>query len=315
MVDLSLLLWAVLPPLLLLFFYHYRLATAPSLLRLFLFVLFGLISGSFADFFTQVSDNVTGVIVNGQRIAPSFPGEIFRQLLLVAPIAEGCKLAAIIIPLQVLQIQSRFCISSIFLFTIATALGFTIQENLIYLFSGTVSAVERLFFTPVQAILSAPWGYALGVSICFKIRSHRYTQSIAVAWLIAVVYHALVNVLSVSGSLGIFEYGLFPLLLWLFWQTEQLLRRVQAKYPINIISGYTPQERYWQIALIILTFFLGGNAIFGLFNLAKTLNSLGVEKVFSAGLFFPTMSQLLVYLLLGVLGWGIFRYLRDFSKY
>jgi len=66
---------------------------------------------------------------------------------------------------------------------------------------------------------------------------------------------------------------------------------------------------------MILAFFLGGNAIFGLFNLAKTLNSLGVEKVFSAGLFFPTISQLLVYLLLGVLGWGIFRYLRDFSKY
>ncbi len=270
---------------------------------------------SFADFFVQVFDSFTGVIVNGQRIEPSFPGEIFRQLLLVAPIEEGCKLAAVVIPLQVLQVQSRFCTSSIFLFTIATALGFTVQENLIYLFGGTVSAVERLFFTPVQAVLSAPWGYALGMSFCLKIRSHRYTQSVAVAWLMAVVYHALVNVLSGSGSLGIFDYGLFPLLLWLFWQAEQLLRRVQAKYPINIISGYTPEERYWQIALMVLAFFLAGNAIFGLFTLAKTLSPLGIEKVFSAGFFLPTLSQLLVNLLLGVLGWGIFRYLRDLPKY
>ncbi|WP_088240116.1 PrsW family glutamic-type intramembrane protease [Calothrix rhizosoleniae] len=315
MIDLSLMLWAVIPPVLLLLVYHYRVTTAPSLLQLFLFFLFGFIAGSFADFFGQVFDNVAGVIVNEKQIQPSFPGEIFRQLLQVAPIAEGCKLAAVVIPLQLLQIQSRLCISSIFLFAIATGLGFTAQENLIYLFSGTVSALERLLFTPVQAILSAPWGYALGMSICLNIRSHRYTQSVTVAWLMAVAYHALVNVLSAPGSRGIFDYALFPLLLWLFWQMEQLLRRVQTKYPINIISGNTTEERYWQIALMVLAFFLGGNAIFGLFNLAKTLRPLGMEKAFSAGFLLPTLSQVLVNLLLGVLGWGIFRYLRDLPRY
>ncbi|MDJ0800594.1 MAG: PrsW family glutamic-type intramembrane protease [Calothrix sp. MO_167.B12] len=313
MIDLFLLLWAVVPPLLLLFFYHYRVSTAPYLFRLFLFFLFGFIAGLFADVSGWMFDNVAKAIMNGQQIQPSLPGEIFRQLLLVAPIAEGCKLAAVIIPMQFLQIQSRFCTSSIFLFTIATAFGFTAQENLGYLFDGTASVLERLILTPVQAILSAPWGYALGISICLKIRSHRYTQSFGVAWLMAVVYHALVNVL--SGPRGIFNYVLFPLLLWLFWQMEQLLRRVQGKHPISIISGNTAEERYWQIALMVVAFFLAGNGIFGLFTLAKTLSPLGIGKIFSASFFFPTLSQLLINLLLGVLGWGIFRYLRDLPKY
>lgn len=313
MIDLSLLLWAVVPPLLLLLFYHYRVSPAPSLLRLFWFFLFGFISGLFADFCGWIFANVTGAIANGQQVQSSFPGEIFRQLILVTPIEEGCKLAAVIIPIQFLQIQCRFCISNIFLFTIATALGFTAQENLVYLFYDTTSVLERLILTPVQAILSAPWGYALGISICLRIRSHRYTQSVIAAWLMAVVYHTLVNVL--SASRGIFGYALFPLLLWLFWQMEQLLRRIQGKYPINIISGYTAKERYWQIGLMVLAFFLGGNAIFGFFMLAKTLSPLGMGQIFSASFFLPTLSQLLINLLLGVLGWGIFRYLRDLQRY
>jgi RsiW-degrading membrane proteinase PrsW (M82 family) len=311
-IDLSLLLWAVVPPALLVLWYYYRVATAPSLSRLFGFFLFGLISGLFADFLRLIVANITGLAIQGQQNQSSLPGEIFRQLILVAPIAEGCKLAGVLIPLQLLYLQSRFCISSIFLFTIAAASGFTAQENLVYLLANPLSTGERLILTPVQAIFSAPWGYALGVSICLQIRSHRYTQSINNAWLMAVFYHATVNVLSVSR--GIFDYFLFPLLLWLFWQMEQLLRRVQGKHPINMISGDTAEERYWQMALMALAFFLGGNSIFGLLMLAINMSPGGVGQIFAASFLLPTESLLLINLLLGVLGWRIFRYLRDLPK-
>ncbi len=227
MIDLSLLLWAVVPPILLVFLYHYRVPTAPSLLGLLRFFLFGFIAGSFADF-------GTGIIIQGDPIQPSFPGEFLRQLILVAPIQEGFKLAAVVIPLKFFSNQSRFCVGSIFLFTIVAALGFTAQENVVYLLANAAPTGERLILTPVQAILSAPWGYALGISMCLKIRSHRYTQSVTRAWLTAVAYHGLVNFFAISQ--GIFGYAFFPLLLWLFWQTEQLLRRVQGKYPIDVIS-------------------------------------------------------------------------------
>ncbi|MDJ0737881.1 MAG: PrsW family glutamic-type intramembrane protease [Nostocaceae cyanobacterium] len=309
MADLSLLFWAVVPPLLLLIFYYYRLSTAPPLPRVLLFFVFGAISGLLAFGFSWMFETVASGILPWQQIQRSLPGNAVRQIIQVAPIEEGCKLAAVVLPIRFIAIQCRSCTSSIFLFTLAVSLGFTAEENCVYLFYDTASVLDRLIGTPVHAMFSAPWGYALGISICFKITSHRYTRNIAQAWLIGVIFHALVNVLASAGGysppLNLLSYGLFPLMLWLFWRLEQFLRRVQGKYPIGLISGYTQEERYWQMGLIVFTLFLGGNAILGLFLLAKALSSLTLEAIFS---------RLLLNFLCAGLAWGIYRYLQKAAR-
>ncbi len=309
MADLSLFFWAVVPPLLLLIFYYYRLSTAPPLPRVLLFFAFGAISGLLAFSFSWMFETVANGILPWQQIQQNLLGNILRQMIQVAPIEEGCKLAAVVLPIRFIAIQCRSCTSSIFLFTLAVSLGFTAEENCVYLFYRTASILDRLIGTPAHAMFSAPWGYALGISICFKITSHRYTQSISKAWLYGVIYHALVNVLASSGGysppLNLLSYGLFPVMLWLFWRLEQFLRRIQGKYPIVLISGYTQEQRYWQMGLIIFTLFLGGNAILGLFLLLKNLSVLTTAAIFS---------RLLLNSLFAVLAWGIYRYLRDMAR-
>ncbi len=109
-----------------------------------------------------VFERVANHVVDWQRMQRVFAGVMVRQLIEVGPIEEGCKLLAVLLPTYYLQRRYRFRATSVFLFTIAVALGFTAEENWIYLFHGTGSIVERIISTPVHAMFSAPWGYALG---------------------------------------------------------------------------------------------------------------------------------------------------------
>lgn len=64
-------------------------------------------------------------------------------------------------------------------------------------------------------------------------------------------------------------YGSFPLLLWMFWRWEQLLRKVQGKSPLMLIPGNKPLVCYWERGLVLLSLFLGGNAILELLILVR----------------------------------------------
>lgn len=311
MADFSLLLWAVIPPLLFLLLYYRRIPAAPPLSHLLLFFIFGAISGFLAL-------RLEEWVAHWQQIPHSFLGKALRQLMEVGPIEEGCKLLAVVIPTYHLQRRYRLRATTVFLFTIAVSLGFTAEENWIYLFHGTASAVERSIGTPVHVLFSAPWGYAWGIYISSSIRLNRDRNLIPRAWLNAVICHALANILSIAWGnpppLRFLSSGLFPFLVWMFWRLEQLLRRVQGKRPIPLISGYTLQQRYWQRGLVVFALILSGNALFGLFILVRKLLPLRPAQLLFPDISKFIVSQLLLNLTFGVLAWVIYRYLRHSAR-
>ncbi|MEH2313058.1 MAG: PrsW family glutamic-type intramembrane protease [Nostoc sp.] len=327
MVDFSLLVWAAIPPLLLLGYYYCRVPFAPPLSWLLIFFMIGAISGILALSLEWIFETVVNSFVNWQQIKGCLPtsrcastlfGVALRQLVEVGPIEEGCKLVAVVVPTGYLQRRYRLLHSTVFLFTVAVALGFTAEENWIYLFHGTGSILDRIIGTPVHAMFSAPWGYALGIYISSNTRLNRDKKFIFRAWLNSVICHALVNVLSsawrYSLPLRFLSYGLFPFLLWMFWRLEQLLRKVQGKPAITLISDRTPQRRYWQRSLVLFALVLGGNAIFGLFLLARTLSPLSPSKLFDTDILWFIFTRFLLNLFFGVLAWGIYRYLRHSAR-
>ncbi|MBD2563468.1 MULTISPECIES: PrsW family intramembrane metalloprotease [Nostoc] len=327
MVDFFLMLWAAIPPLLLLGYYYYRVPFAPPLLRLLMFFIIGAISGILALSLEWIFEIVVNWVLDWYQIKRCLPpsrcastlfGVALRQLVEVGSIEEGCKLAAVVFPTCYLQRRYRLLPSTVFLFTIGVALGFTAEENWIYLYHGTASILDRAIGTPVHAMFSAPWGYGLAIYISSNTRLNRDRKFIFRAWLNSVICHALVNVLSSAWRyplpLRFLSYGLFPFLLWMFWRLEQLLRKVQGKPAILLISDGTPQRRYWQRSLVVFALVLGGNAIFGLFLLARILSPLSPSKLFDADILWFIFSRFLLNLFFGVLAWGIYRYLRHSTR-
>ncbi|WP_017651932.1 PrsW family glutamic-type intramembrane protease [Fortiea contorta] len=314
MTELSLLFWAAVPPLVLLVYYYYRVYAAPSLLKLLWLFVLGAISGFAALNLELILATVTNLIVDWQRWQRSLLGVALRQLVEIGPIEEGCKLIMVVIATCYFQRRYRLRPTTVFLFTIAVALGFTAQENWIYLSYNTSSILERIIGTPVHAMFSAPWGYALGIYLCSRPQLNQYRQLVVIAWLNSVVCHALVNVLSIAWRyplpLSFLSYGLFPFLLWLFWRLEQLLRRVQGKSPINLISGFTKQHRYWRRGLVLLALMLGGNALFGLLLLARKLSPLRWAQLFYPDILQFTLKHILLNLIFAVVAWLIYFYLR-----
>jgi RsiW-degrading membrane proteinase PrsW (M82 family) len=306
--------WAIIPPLLLLTYYYHRVSTAPSLLKLLLLFLLGAISGLVALNLELVVETLANQSYHWQRWQRSLPGIALRQLVVIGPIEEGCKLVAVVAPICYYQRKYQLRSSTIFLFTLAVALGFTAQENWVYLFYNTASILDRSIGTPVHAMFAAPWGYALAISLGSQYRFRSHQILIFPAWLNSVICHALVNTLSSAwrypAPLSFLSYGFFPLLVWMFWRMQQLLRRVQGKYPIKLISGYTIAQRYWQRGLVFFALMLGGNAIFGLFLLARILSPLRWWHFFDPVVWQFTLSRLLLNLMFAVVAWLIYRYLR-----
>jgi len=318
--GLQLVVWAVVPPLLLLAYYYRRISPAPTLPRLLMFFVVGALSGLVALGLEWGFEHVATWVADSDRITRSLGGVALRQLLEVGPIEESCKLGSIVL----LQYWNRYANeykrftlsrpSTIFLFTITVALGFTAEENWVYLANSTASIFDRLIGTPVHALFSAPWGYALGIASYSSVRSGRYRGAIFGAWMNAIACHALVNVLSTtprySPPLSFLSYGLFPFLLWMFWRLEELLRRVQRKPPIVLVSGRTTVHRYWQIGLVLFALVLGGNAIFGIFLLIRTLNPLSPFQLFYPDILWFLVSSFVLNLIPGLIAWAIYRYLR-----
>lgn len=314
------LLWAVVPPLLLLVFYYRRASTAPPLPHLLLCFGFGALSGLVALGGEWGFEQLASSLGNWDKITRSLVGVALRQIVEVGPIEEGCKLGGVVLFQFTLKLQQntspqpplsrgarrkeRSRPITTFLFTIAIALGFTAQENWLYLANETASVSDRLVGTPVHAMFSAPWGYALA----------RNRRSIARAWVNAVVCHALVNVLSsawrYSPPLSFLSYGLFPFLLWMFWRLEGLLRRVLGLRPIILVSAVTPIHRSWQLGLVLFALMLGGNALFGFFLLARSFSALSPFQLFYPDILWFVFSRCLLNLIPGLMAGGIYWYLR-----
>ena len=318
--GLQLIVWAVGPPLLLLAYYYRRISPAPPLPRLLMFFVVGALSGLVALGLEWQFEYLANRIVDWDKITQSLAGVALRQLLEVGPIEEGCKFGSVVL-LQSWNRSAneyqRFILSrpsTVFIFTIAVALGFTAEENCVYFINSTASIFDRLIGTPVHALFAAPWGYALGIASYSSINSGRYRGVIARAWINSVICHALVNVLSIaarySSPLSYLSYGLFPFLLWMFWRIEQLLRKVQRRPSIVIISGCTTIKRYWQMGLVLFALMLGGNTIFGLFLLVRSLSPLSLSQLFYPNVFWFLISRFLLNLIPGIIAWGIYRYLR-----
>ncbi|HLP89002.1 MAG TPA: PrsW family glutamic-type intramembrane protease [Nostocaceae cyanobacterium] len=320
--NLSVVFWAIIPPLVLLWFYYRRTPAAPPFLQLLLLFMVGAIAGLFALGLEYGVEYFTNQILVWQQFQRSLWGAAIRQLVEIGPIEEGCKFIAVVVATYYLQRRYTLRARTIFLFTIAVALGFTAEENGIYLYNGTASIVERLIGTPVHAMFSAPWGYALGVyvsaSIFSRLRLKQRQHLLPLAWLNSVFFHALVNVISLAWGypppthyLG---YGLFPLLLWLFWRLEQLLRKAQDKPPRHLVSGRTLQERYWQRALILFSLLLGGNALFGFFILAKKLTPLQPAQLLEPDIAWFIVRQLMPNMIFAGLAWLTYRYLHNLAR-
>nr|WP_199306896.1 PrsW family glutamic-type intramembrane protease [Anabaena sphaerica] len=311
-------LWAVIPPLLFLWFYYRRISAAPPPLQLLCLFIIGAMSGFVALGLEWAVEIVANSVVDWAKIQRSFAGFAFRQMVVIGPVEEGCKLAAVIIPICYFQRSYRLRASTVFIFTIAASLGFTAEENWIYWFHGAAPILERIISTPVHSMFSVPWGYALGIYIFSSRRLNKDRSLILTAWLNSVLFHALVNILSRSWvyprPISFFGYCLFPFLLWLFWRLEQLLRRVQGKRPIALISAYKPQARYWQRSLVLFILILGGNAIFGLFILARKISPLRPIQIFEPDIFWFILREIFLNLGLGVLAWLIYRYLGNLAR-
>ena len=318
MANLYLVLWAVIPPLLFLWFYYRRTPAAPPGLKLLVLFIIGAISGFAALGLEWAMENVANRVLDWQQIQRHFFGVVLRQILAIAPIEEGCKLLAVILPISYLQRQYHLRTTTVFLFTIAVALGFTAEETWIYLSHGTSSILDRSLGTPVHAMFSAPWGYALAIYISAGRRFNRDRNLIFIAWLNSIFFHALVNILSISVRFSqptnLLIYGLFPVLLWMFWRLEQLLQKVQGKRNLPLISGYTSSARTWQRGLVLLILSLGGNAIFGLLILSRKISPLRWELWFEPKIFWFIVQELLFNFGLGLLAWLIYSYLRSLSR-
>ena len=300
--------WAVIPPLLLLAYYYRRVLAQPPLLHLLVCFGVGAVLGLIALGLEFGFEYLANRLVNWDRITRSLAGIALRQVIEIGAIEEGCKLGG-----MVLFQKSVGLISSrrrharhpikIFLFSIAIALGFTAQENWLYLSNGMATVSDRLIGTPVHAMFSAPWGYALARN-----------RKLGRGWVNAVICHALVNVFSAAGRysppLSFLTYGLFPFLLWMFWRLEKLLRRVQRQPPLILISGSRSIHRCWQIGLVLFALMLGGNSLLGFFLLARILSPLSPSQLFYPDVLWFIFNRFVLNLIPALLAWGIYRYLR-----
>ncbi len=314
MSNLQLVAWAVAPPLLLLAYYYRRLRGGAVIEFILLFVV-GAGTGFVALSLELGVEHLASWVVNWDRVTRSLGGVALRQLLEVGPIEEGSKFGGVVLFQYLKRMQGRSRPtrpSTIFLYTAAVTLGFTAEENWVYLTNETASILDRLVGTPVHLLFSAPWGYALGVAMSL-LPASRY-WGVPRAWLNAVGCHASVNVLSnawaYSQPLSFLSYGLFPFLLWMFWRMEGLLRRSQGEYPITLIVGGTGIQRYWQRGLALFALMLGGNAIFSLFLLARRVDALSPSQLFYPAVWWFIASHLFLDLIPGVIGWAIYYYLR-----
>jgi PrsW family intramembrane metalloprotease len=287
--------WSLVPPFLLLLIYHRRMRAVPSLNgTTYLFGL-GMLAGMLAWGLESGLDQLIQALPAALALSQLEPEQVLFsrvlwQTMVVAPAAEACKFAAVVLPLWWLMRRYRQVPaqpSTVWLATIAVALGFAAQTNLVALWYQRAPVINLLLGLPMQAIFSAAWGFALGFALGRLGRYREYSAKwIMHSWLAACLCHGAWNGLVVLSRLpGQFTlpptflpltsahlwYFLFPWALWLWWQTERMLMRSQGEVAPQLMTATTSLGRFGQSLTILACLGFGGAALYALRDFGASL--------------------------------------------
>jgi PrsW family intramembrane metalloprotease len=331
--------WSVVPPLLLLLLYHRRLRSVPSLNGAVWLFCGGMLAGWVATGLVQGLDRLVQSLPAEWALSATMPEQalfsrVLWQMAVVAPAAETCKFVAVVLPLGWLMRRYRQLPaqpSTVLLAAIAVALGMGAQMNWVALWYEREPVIDRLLLLPLQAIFSAPWGFALGFALGRLGRYRDYSaRLIGRSWLAAGLCHGAWNGLWLLSRLpGQFVihpqlpsltaaallYGLFPWALWLWWQTERMVVRSQGEQPPQLITGTTPAARWAQWLMAIAALGWGGAALYAGRDFGDSLqDTWALRLTFDRPTAIALAQELLRTIILGTLALYLFDRLRQANR-
>jgi RsiW-degrading membrane proteinase PrsW (M82 family) len=333
--------WGLVPPLAVLLLYYRRVRAAPSLSGLICLFGVGILAG-FAALGLEwlVLITIKSVVAAGlllptgprwltdgwldDRGSTAFVGLMLRQIGVIAPIEEGCKLAGVVLPLMLVIRRYRRLPaqpSTVLLATFAVAMGFAAQESSLAIWHNPSVIVNRTLGTPMHAIFSAPWGLTLGFALCRIIptasgddriaRPYKLTMQ---AWMTACLIHAGSNCwiyLTQAARMSWLVYPLFAWWLWLWWQTEGMLARSQGEPIPQLITATQRGGQIQEYVMAIAALGLGAAAINALRDFGNSVTLLWeLRATFDPATAWFVGQELLQTLILGTIGLYLFRYLR-----
>jgi RsiW-degrading membrane proteinase PrsW (M82 family) len=322
--------WGFVPPIALLLLYFRRVRATPKLAAIVALFSLGVLAGLSARgldmvfwmLLRQVREVPIGLPSWANFFAPftgPAAGLMLHKVGVVTLLAEACKLTAVVLPLMLLMRRYRRLPaqpSTVLLATFAVGLGFAACENTLSIWQNQRVLVDRTIGLLMPAIFSAPWGLALGFALCRTLRHVRYSQRLVMqAWMTACLVHAcsrsweyLIQMPQMSGLVT----PMFAWWLWLWWQTERMLRRSQGEVVPQLVQASKLWSRSGQSILALLTFGLGGAAVNALRNFGNsTMLVWELRSTFDAPTALFLGRELGLMLGLGIVAIGLFRYLHD----
>jgi RsiW-degrading membrane proteinase PrsW (M82 family) len=181
-----------------------------------------------------VLESVTGATVVRPDLAPDYTQSAINCFLLIAPIEEGAKMAAV---WGAVYRSPSFRSPSQGLFFAATAaLGFASVENVYYMYclGPEVLLLRLLFATPAHVLYSSFWGYSMGVA-----RFQREEELITTAkgFGLSTLMHGGYNMLvAIRPGMGLGVAALLPLMALMVWLTARRVKTFREHYPYPEIS-------------------------------------------------------------------------------
>jgi hypothetical protein len=328
--------WSVVPPLLLLLLYHRRLRSVPSLKGAIWLFAIGMGAGLLATGLAQGLDRLIQLLPPQWALSSTLPesalfSRVLWQVAVVAPAAETSKFIAVVLPLGWLMRRYRQVPaqpSTVMLAAIAVALGFAAQMNWVALWYEREPVIDRLLLIPLQAIVSAPWGFTLGFALGRMGRYLEYSGKLIMrSWLAACLCHgAWLGLRLLSRLPGQFTlhpplpltftaadllYLLFPWMLWLWWQTERMLIRSQGEVPPQLITGTTKAIRWLQSLIALSALVSGGAALYTLRDFGDSLqDTWALRLTFDQPTAIGLVQAALRTIILGMLAMYLFNRLR-----
>jgi hypothetical protein len=257
----------------------------------------------------------------------SMIGMMFYQIGVQAPIEEGCKLLAVVLPMMwVIWRYERIPAqpSTVVLATIAVSAGFAAQKSLMPLWTGRWLIVNHLVSTMMQVWCSLPWGLAIGFGIARLLRHQDYAKKLVLhGWVAACICHASWNCIWLlseqPGQLNLIApwlkisphhllYGLFAWGLWLWWQTEGMLARSQNEPVRHLINGTTLKARLQEQGLVLMAVCMGSVGLTSLFDFGRSLQfTWTLRTTFDQAMGMVLLQELWRSVVVGAIGIYIFR--------
>jgi RsiW-degrading membrane proteinase PrsW (M82 family) len=319
--------WGFVPPIAVLLMYFRRVRATPKLAAIVALFSLGVLAGLLARgmdvvflfLLRQIREVPIGQFSPDLNANINTIGLTLHRIGIVPLLAESCKLASVALPLMLLMRRYQRLPaqpSTVLLATFAVGLGFAAQENTLDIWQNQRVLVDRTIGLLMPAIFSAPWGLALGFALCRTLRDVRYSQRLVMqAWMTACLVHGcsssweyVIQIPQLSG----FVTPMFAWWLWLWWQTERMLRRSQGETVPQLIQTSNLWPRFGQSVLAMLTFGMGGAAVNALRNFGNsTMLVWELRSTFDGPTAIFLGRELGQMLVLGTLAIGLFRYLHD----